>query len=209
VKKVFLFTKYYCPACRKLKEFLRTRRVPFDYVDLDRLGSEKARTYSEEAYALSGSRAVPVIQVGDEVRVGFDPDWLTRVLGLAKGEAGRAFTLDDWEGDPALAPRRAALHVIFQPSVQALGYKFSPDVQEVEFLLEQLVRNEAAHGIPFCPCKLLSGDREQDLKTVCPCIPFHRKHFDSMKRCWCGLYVHEDIEDPSALRQVSDGEVRA
>ncbi|MDX1763575.1 MAG: ferredoxin-thioredoxin reductase catalytic domain-containing protein [bacterium] len=209
MNKVFLYTKYYCPACRKLKTFLTKRRVPFDYVDLDRLGSEKARLHGDEAYKLSGSRAVPVVRVGREVRVGFDPDWLTRTLDLPKGGKEGAFTLEDWQGDPALAPRRAALQLIYQPVVQALGYKFSPDVQEVAFLLEQLVRNEAAHGIPFCPCKFLSGDREQDLKTVCPCIPFHRRHFDSMRRCWCGLYVREDVEDAASLRQVPDGEVTA
>ena len=27
-------------------------------------------------------------------------------------------------------------------------------------------------------------------------------HFDAMKRCWCGLFVHKDVEDPSKLRQI-------
>jgi len=41
------------------------------------------------------------------------------------------------------------------------------------------------------------------MKIVCPCIPFHRAHFDAMKRCLCGLYVHKDVEDPDSLVQIS------
>jgi hypothetical protein len=42
---------------------------------------------------------------------------------------------------------------------------------------------------------------------VCPCIPFHRRHFDAMKRCWCGLFVHKDVTDPDSLPQVSAKEL--
>jgi ferredoxin-thioredoxin reductase catalytic subunit len=39
------------------------------------------------------------------------------------------------------------------------------------------------------------------MKICCPCIPFHRTHFDAMKRCWCGLFVHQDVTDPGSLPQ--------
>jgi ferredoxin-thioredoxin reductase catalytic subunit len=45
------------------------------------------------------------------------------------------------------------------------------------------------------------------MKIVCPCIPFHRRHFDAMKRCWCGLFVHKDVTDPSALPQIPESEI--
>lgn len=88
-----------------------------------------------------------------------------------------------------------------------LGYKFNPDEEMVDFLLEQQVHLERKHGSPLCPCQGASGDREQDMKIVCPCIPFHRKHFDFMKQCWCGLFIHKDVEDPSGLRQIPASEV--
>jgi ferredoxin-thioredoxin reductase catalytic subunit len=34
-----------------------------------------------------------------------------------------------------------------------LGYKFSPDEEEVDFLLEQEVLIEAREGSPYCPCQ--------------------------------------------------------
>jgi ferredoxin-thioredoxin reductase catalytic subunit len=98
-------------------------------------------------------------------------------------------------------PRKQALRYFFEKVVTPLGFKFTPDADLVEFLLEQEVTLEVKHGVPFCPCQPLRGDRAKDMKIVCPCIPFHRAHFDEMKRCWCGLFVHQDVTDPDALLQ--------
>ena len=46
------------------------------------------------------------------------------------------------------------------------------------------------------------------MKIVCPCIPFHREHFDAMKRCWCGLFVHKDVENPDELPQIPLSEIK-
>ncbi|OPY34657.1 MAG: Ferredoxin thioredoxin reductase catalytic beta chain [Methanomassiliicoccales archaeon PtaU1.Bin124] len=99
---------------------------------------------------------------------------------------------------------KQALREQFEPIVTAMGFKFSPDKEIVEFLLEQEVNLHAQHGIPFCPCKGLTGDRTEDMGKVCPCIPWHRAHFDRMKRCWCGLYVHLDVDDPDKLPQIPE-----
>ncbi|MCX6659967.1 MAG: ferredoxin:thioredoxin reductase [Candidatus Bathyarchaeota archaeon] len=98
--------------------------------------------------------------------------------------------------------RKKALRYMFQKVIEPLGYKFSPDEELVNFLLEQEVLLEQKHGIPYCPCQGLTKKRSEDMKIVCPCIPFHRKHFDMMKRCWCGLYVHKDVTNPNELKQI-------
>jgi ferredoxin-thioredoxin reductase catalytic subunit len=103
--------------------------------------------------------------------------------------------------------RKASLRYLFAPLVDSLGYKFTPDEELADFLLEQEVILEQRHGAPFCPCQLRTGKRPQDMLIVCPCIPFHRKHFDAMKRCWCGLYVHKDVVDPDSLEQCLPGDV--
>jgi ferredoxin-thioredoxin reductase catalytic subunit len=97
--------------------------------------------------------------------------------------------------------RKQDLRFFWQPLVAAMGYKFSPDEDLVDFLLEQEVKLEEKHGIPFCPCQALTPDRAHNMTIVCPCIPFHRKHYDAMKRCWCGLFVHTDVTDPDTLKQ--------
>ena len=98
--------------------------------------------------------------------------------------------------------RKKALRYLFDYIVDSLGYKFSPDTETVDFLLTQEVLLERKHGIPYCPCQGLTDSREDNMKIVCPCIPFHREHFDAMKRCWCGLFVHKDVSDPAKLMQV-------
>ncbi|GMR04221.1 MAG: hypothetical protein BMS9Abin23_0112 [Thermodesulfobacteriota bacterium] len=98
--------------------------------------------------------------------------------------------------------RKKALRYLFDYIAGRLGYKFSPDEELVDFLLTQEVVLEQKHGIPYCPCQGITGKREEDMKIVCPCIPFHREHFDAMKRCWCGLFVHKDVTDPDKLMQV-------
>ena len=103
--------------------------------------------------------------------------------------------------------RKRALYTVFAKVVDRLGYKFTPDEELRNFLLEQEVALEQKHGIPFCPCQPIVRNRAHDMTLVCPCIPFHRAHYDAMKRCWCGLFVHKDVTDPDALPQIPLSEV--
>ena len=97
--------------------------------------------------------------------------------------------------------RKKALRFLFEPIVDRLGYKFTPAAEDADFLLEQEALLEAETGIPYCPCQARTKDRGENMKIVCPCIPFHRAHYDAMRRCWCGLFVHKDVTDPDQLRQ--------
>jgi ferredoxin-thioredoxin reductase catalytic subunit len=110
-------------------------------------------------------------------------------------------------GDTALQPRVRALRALHERVVAPLGFKFTPDEEIADFLLKQEVILEAKHGIPYCPCQPIRGERARDMRIVCPCIPFHRKHYDAMRRCWCGLFVHEDVTDPDSLPQLTEKEL--
>ena len=109
--------------------------------------------------------------------------------------------------------RARALRFLFEPLVDKLGYKFTPAQEDAEFLLEQLALIESETGIPYCPCQARAKTRTENMRIVCPCIPFHRAHYDAMRRCWCGLFVHKAITDPDALKQIPEskftGERRA
>ncbi len=100
--------------------------------------------------------------------------------------------------------RKQAFRYFFARVVDPLGYKFSPDEEIVDFLLEQEVAIERETGMPYCPCQGRTEDRAADVSIVCPCIPFHRAHYDFMKRCWCGLFVHKDVTDPDSLPQIAE-----
>ena len=103
--------------------------------------------------------------------------------------------------------RKKALRHFFGKVVEPMGFKFTPDAELAEFLLEQEVALEARHGIPFCPCQPIRHDRcprHADRLSVHSVPP---KHFDAMQRCWCGLFVHQDVTDPDSLPQVSAKEM--
>ncbi len=107
------------------------------------------------------------------------------------------------------AARIEVLRAHFARIVDLLGYKFSPDEEIVQELLEAEVQLERQFGAPYCPCQGRTGDRSHDMRIVCPCIPYHRAHYDAMRRCWCGLYVHKDVADPLKLKQIPWSEIQA
>ena len=106
-----------------------------------------------------------------------------------------------------IGERKECLRYLFERVVEPLGYKFTPDEETADFLLEQEVGLERRFGAPFCPCQLRTGSRPKDMLIVCPCIAFHRRHFDGMKQCWCGLFIHKDVTDPDSLPQLLPDEV--
>lgn len=57
-----------CPWCTKTKEYLESRKIPFENVDVS-LNREAAM----EMVRKTGQRGVPVIQIGEKFIVGFDP----------------------------------------------------------------------------------------------------------------------------------------
>ena len=67
--------------------------------------------------------------------------------------------------------RKQALHYFFERIVQPLGYKFTPDADLMDFLLEQEIALEQKHGIPFCPCQGLRHERTRGHADRLPLHP--------------------------------------
>jgi glutaredoxin 3 len=67
MSKVVVFTTSSCPWCRRAKQYLRERRVPFKEVNVER-DPDAAR----ELVRRTGSTGVPVIKIGSKWIVGFD-----------------------------------------------------------------------------------------------------------------------------------------
>ena len=93
------------------------------------------------------------------------------------------------------AARKESLRYLFERVVEPLGYKFTPDESSRTSCSRRRSSSSRTRGAVL-PVPGRPGKRAEDMRIVCPCIPFHREHFDKMKRCWCGLFVHEDVTDP-------------
>jgi len=85
------------------------------------------------------------------------------------------------------------------PFVDRLGYKFNTETEFVDEVLESELEILEDTGDIYCPCRIRSGDPKEDLKIVCPCIPFFRDEFAGIQKCWCGLFILKEIEDGEEL----------
>ena len=86
-----------------------------------------------------------------------------------------------------------------EPFVAHLGYKFNTEGEFVDAVLESEIEILERDGDIYCPCRLRTGDPKEDLKIVCPCIPFYADQFAAMSKCWCGLFIRTGVEDGAEL----------
>lgn len=68
-----------CPWCHRAKDYLRSKNVIFEEVDVS-TDQERAR----EMVQKSGQMGVPVIEIGEKVVIGFDPAVIDELLNLSK-----------------------------------------------------------------------------------------------------------------------------
>jgi len=78
------------------------------------------------------------------------------------------------------------------------GYNLQPDDAFLRDLVEGLLVNETRYGYRACPCRLVSGDREEDLDIVCPC-DYRDPDLNEFGVCYCALYVSKAIANGEAL----------
>jgi ferredoxin-thioredoxin reductase catalytic chain len=91
------------------------------------------------------------------------------------------------------------LKAYMAPFVARLGYKFNTDEDFVAMVLEGELQVLEQAGDVYCPCRIRTGDPKEDLKIICPCIPFYRDQFAGLHKCWCGLFIRADVEDGTSL----------
>lgn len=77
--KVTVYSTPTCPYCKLAKTYLREHDVAFDDIDVS-ADAEK----SEEMIKKTGQMGVPVIEIGDEIVIGYDPKKLKKALGLTE-----------------------------------------------------------------------------------------------------------------------------
>jgi len=70
-------------------------------------------------------------------------------------------------------------------------FQVNSDKEKVGMLLEGIFNNEKNHGLKYCPCRLITKERDEDLKLICPCnFLIHETYKDKEDgECWCGLFM--------------------
>jgi ferredoxin-thioredoxin reductase catalytic subunit len=75
---------------------------------------------------------------------------------------------------------------------KASGYSLNPDMEFAKDLIRSLIVNQRRYGYPSCPCRLSTGNKENDLDIICPC-DYRDPDLDEYGACYCALYVSKAI----------------
>ncbi len=76
-KDVKVFSTQTCPYCVMVKNYLKSKNVEFENVDLN-----KRQKWVSKMVAKSGQMGVPQLWIGDQVIVGFNVPAINQALGL-------------------------------------------------------------------------------------------------------------------------------
>jgi len=68
-------------------------------------------------------------------------------------------------------------------------FKLNSDTERVKLLAEGVLNNEDNYGFKYCPCRLASGDKDADVRIICPCNFKSQKTWREKGECWCSLFV--------------------
>ena len=79
---------------------------------------------------------------------------------------------------------------------EAGGYHLNPDVEFAMELARGLLTNEKRYGYTACPCRLASGEKQEDVDIICPC-DYRDADVSDYNSCYCGLYVSEAVVNGS------------
>jgi len=67
------------------------------------------------------------------------------------------------------------------------GFKLNPNEKVLEGIINGLLRNKKFKGDIYCPCRVVTGNKEEDKKIACPCI-YHKDEIKQMGHCKCTLF---------------------
>jgi len=75
---------------------------------------------------------------------------------------------------------------------EAGGYHVNPDAEFARGLVSGLLVNQERYGYQSCPCRLASGNKEEDLDIICPC-DYRDQDVVEFGACYCALYVSREV----------------
>lgn len=67
----------------------------------------------------------------------------------------------------------------------------NPDEEKVMQIAKGVLYNEKHYSLKYCPCRVLTGKKDEDLKLICPCNFKIQKTWTEKGECWCALFVRK------------------
>ena len=73
-----VYSTEFCPYCVSLKEFLKEKNIEFQAIDV----TEDLKA-QEDMIEKSGQMGVPVVEIDEQIIVGFDREKISQILGIS------------------------------------------------------------------------------------------------------------------------------
>ncbi|MGD1995754.1 MAG: ferredoxin-thioredoxin reductase catalytic domain-containing protein [Anaerolineae bacterium] len=85
-----------------------------------------------------------------------------------------------------------ALYEQLDREAEASGYHLNPNREFTRGLVEGLLINKERYGYQACPCRLATGEKQEDLDIICPC-DYRDADLLDWGACYCALYVSDEV----------------
>ena len=85
----------------------------------------------------------------------------------------------------------AELYDLLKKAQEPKGYFLNKNRVWVLSILQDLLVNKDRYGYTSCPCRLSSGNRENDRDIICPCV-YRTDDVQEYGSCYCNLYVSKE-----------------
>ena len=68
------------------------------------------------------------------------------------------------------------------------SFYFNPDPDMVDSILIAMAKRREKFGEDYCPCRRVTGDKQEDAKIICPCV-YHQDELAAQGYCHCRLFT--------------------
>jgi len=189
--EVRLYTLSSCAWCGKVKDLLNRLGVKYQYADTDLLSQPEQEQIVAFLDSITEQWGFPVLLIHNQYMLsGYKEKATRRLLGFGETEA----VVDIPGAQPAADPDPAVekAYERLQRFCAGKGWFLNQDASFTRALVKGLLDNQKRYGTWACPCRLVTGDRDQDRDILCPCV-YREPDVREFGACYCGLYVSERV----------------
>jgi carbon-monoxide dehydrogenase catalytic subunit len=83
---------------------------------------------------------------------------------------------------------------ISQEYAKKAGFALNKDKKQLAYVIKGLKANEDKYGERYCPCRVVTGNFEEDRIIICPCI-YHKQEIKDMGHCLCRLFFDKNFKE--------------
>jgi carbon-monoxide dehydrogenase catalytic subunit len=77
------------------------------------------------------------------------------------------------------------------------GFVLNKDKKQLGYVIKGLKKNEEKYGERYCPCRVITGNFEEDRIIICPCI-YHTQEIKDGGHCLCKLFFDKKLKQGTA-----------